>query len=101
MDIELGPSIQHVQTLCGACGKTLSGSTGVQAGAPFPKRGDISICSYCGNLALYNEDLTLRQPEPEEMQRILDEIKANDPDVVQFISKSQLYFHENSRRPKG
>lgn len=38
-----------------------------------PSPGDVSLCWYCGELTVFNEDLTQHIPSEEEM----DEIKSN------------------------
>jgi hypothetical protein len=37
-----------------------------------PSPGDVSLCWYCGELTVFNEDLTQRVPTEEEMVEIKD-----------------------------
>lgn len=48
---------------CCECGYGLDRVTG----PTVPKEGDFSLCINCGSLNIFNADLTLRQPNDEEI----------------------------------
>lgn len=51
---------------CPCCGRALDGATG---DAPKPEPGDFTICLYCAEPALFDEDLQLRAPTGEETEQ--------------------------------
>jgi hypothetical protein len=54
---------------CVDCGKQLDGAIGVDTDdAPDP--GDFTVCAYCGSIMVYNDGLTLRQPDAAEAREI-------------------------------
>jgi hypothetical protein len=54
---------------CVDCGKQLDGAAGVDTDdAPDP--GDFTVCAYCGSIMVYNDGLTLRQPDAAEAREI-------------------------------
>lgn len=53
-------------TDCPYCGKGCDAVTGVNnEGTASP--GDVSICWYCGEVALFGAELDLRKPTPQEL----------------------------------
>jgi hypothetical protein len=52
---------------CTACGAANDAASHEQA---TPSSGDVSLCWYCGELTLFNEDLTQRAPTEEELAAI-------------------------------
>lgn len=63
---------------CIACGKDLDAATGVTK-AGGPKSGDVSICLYCGNIAIFGKHRRLRPPTDAEMATIV-----KDPRVIEM-----------------
>jgi hypothetical protein len=63
---------------CISCGKLND-----QATDPLeevqPKPGDVSICFYCGHIAVFTLDLTLREPNLEEARDI-----AGNPEILSY-----------------
>lgn len=57
------------QARCYHCGYVMIECTGVKTNyAPSP--GDVSICAACGAIAVFNSDLTMREPTQDERERI-------------------------------
>jgi hypothetical protein len=46
-----------------------------------PSPGSISICFYCGQVGLFEEDLTVRKMSDEEMEAI----KVKEPQIYNII----------------
>lgn len=66
--------MKHFKTplnLCAVCNHELDGATQV-GGENKPNPGDVSICVRCANVAVFDDDLKLRQPTAEE-QKLFDE----------------------------
>src|SRR5215469_15545406 len=61
---------------CLKCGYKMDATTHAY-GNRRPHEGDISMCLFCGQLMLFNADLTLRLPTNEENR----ELRSN-PDVI-------------------
>jgi DNA-directed RNA polymerase subunit RPC12/RpoP len=73
MKIAIGQKERVRPTLCLRCGHLLDARR--KAGSietELEKAGDASVCSYCGNVAIFAEDLSLREPTAEE-RAVLDE----------------------------
>jgi hypothetical protein len=66
---------------CRRCGKPLDAATGV-IGADTPGAGDVSICAYCGTVALFDSDLRLRPPTEDEIDALL-----GDDSFVEVIGR--------------
>ena len=69
-------------TVCPACGQRLECATSTFRPG-LPSEGDISVCAYCQNIAVYRADQTLRPMTAREwgalsppMRRELEHIKA-------------------------
>lgn len=56
---------------CTICGYPLGGTSPVTEPGAVPKDGDASICVYCGAVAAFNDDGTLRRPTADEMREFL------------------------------
>jgi hypothetical protein len=70
----IGKSVQlGGRPQCLGCGELLDGATGVD-NKNRPRPGSISVCIYCGHIAIFADDLSLREPNDEEMH----EIAANE-----------------------
>lgn len=51
---------------CPSCGTAVGAATGV-SGSQVPEPGNISICAYCTGVAMYDDELALRELEDEEL----------------------------------
>jgi len=61
-----------------------------------PVPGSVSVCSRCGCICLYQDDLTLKEA-PEE---VLKEIKTNYPDDYKILITASLYVIEKVLKNK-
>lgn len=52
--------------VCRDCGKTLDSTTPLNC-PPEPPAGSVSICAYCGSLAIFDDDSLLREPTDAEL----------------------------------
>jgi hypothetical protein len=62
------------ENFCPMCGENLSAATGVKEDTT-PKTGDISICIYCGEYLVFDEDLRSQSMSQEEFDSLDDEMK--------------------------
>ena len=53
-----------------------------------PKPGDINICFYCANINIYDEDLKVRLPTPEEIEEI-----SKDQSVLHIQEKIRQFIY--------
>lgn len=61
---------------CLSCGKELDAVAGLHEG-DTPDPGAVALCLACGHIAIFADDLTLRQPTREEELEI-----AGDPCIL-------------------
>jgi hypothetical protein len=59
-------------TLCWHCDHMLDAASPVE-GQAVPSEGAVSLCLYCGAVAIFEEDLKLRAPTEEELDEIVKE----------------------------
>jgi hypothetical protein len=64
---------------CVRCGYTMDQATSAYEERK-PDAGSVSICYSCGLIRIFADDLTLRDPTPEE-QRLID----NDPMLAKLV----------------
>lgn len=64
---------------CPDCGAAVDAATPLD-GESIPKEGSAAICLYCSGVAIYDENLSLRQPTPEEQLEI-----ASDVEIIRAI----------------
>jgi hypothetical protein len=60
----------RLPTVCPNCGKVLDAVTGVDH-ENAPVAGSVTICINCSGLSVFQDDLTLREPTPEEMADLM------------------------------
>jgi len=58
------------KSICPGCDRNLDAATWVESGPVVPVRGDISVCFYCGEVSVFNEDLRLRPITELEIEMI-------------------------------
>ncbi len=63
---------RHALTSCPTCGRPINAASGVFTDVR-PEPGDFSMCTTCGELLRYREDLSVRKCEPLEL---------NDPGLL-------------------
>jgi hypothetical protein len=56
--------------VCLKCGYKFEAASGAYDNAITPEEGDISVCLNCGAALVFNKDLSLRYPTPEEKAEI-------------------------------
>lgn len=70
---------------CPACGELVDGVQAINDEEnPLPKPGDVTICIYCGELLIFDEDGKERVPTEEEINDIKQD-KANWKLIVAAI----------------
>jgi hypothetical protein len=71
---------------CFKCDKELDDFRSTTGGV-IPKAGDVSICLYCSNVAIYTGNLIdIRPATPEELVEILD-----SPEIQKAIAVTMMF----------
>lgn len=60
---------------CLRCDASLTAATPVTPGT-HPREGALSICGYCGHVAVFRADLTLRPIAPSELSAVREALVA-------------------------
>ena len=55
-------------SICPKCFTILSAATNMDDENLRPKPGDVTVCLYCAEVLVFNEDLTLRRPLAGEIE---------------------------------
>jgi hypothetical protein len=55
---------------CLKCSRRLNAHVALNDNDQGPTPGDMSICLYCNHASVYNDDLSLREPTPEEVKGV-------------------------------
>lgn len=79
------------ETKCFSCGQPNDAATNV-LGKDGPDAGDVTICMYCGALAIFNADKTLRELTGKELIEVM-----KDPRVQQ-IERARQYAMKGSAK---
>jgi hypothetical protein len=74
------------ESICPSCGAPNDGATAPLCDAK-PSEGDASVCMYCGHLAIFRADLTLRDASPQEL-----EILGHDKDIQLILRARRQFF---------
>lgn len=54
---------------CWSCGMEFRKASDIVGGS-VPKKGSVSVCIGCAAIGIFNEDLSVRKPNPEELVEI-------------------------------
>lgn len=73
-----------MNNICSNCHHAIESNTEVGGDSHLPTPGAISICFYCGQVCVFNDDLSLRKITEEEM----DDLRANDHAVYKLIMEA-------------
>jgi uncharacterized protein (DUF983 family) len=82
--VVFGPDTDTPKNNCSRCGSEMDAATGFDPEAR-PKEGSISMCAYCGKLALFNADLTLRPLTDAEQEDLLNSMKVDNHDQYEIL----------------
>lgn len=82
----LGIDHKVKKNICSICHHELSGATQIN-GIDKPKPGDVSLCIECGNIAIFCDDLQLRQATKEEILEILRDPETAIMQAIIFFAK--------------
>jgi hypothetical protein len=77
-------------SLCAACGAPNDGAAAKDDAVP--KDGDVSICAYCGHLAIFRTDLSLRAITAAELAKLCE-----DEEIVRLLRLRQECFGDIGR----
>lgn len=56
---------------CVACGHSVEAATMLGSGGDLPNDGDVSVCLYCGHVAIFTgQGVEIREPTDEEREYI-------------------------------
>ena len=81
---------------CPHCQERLDAAAPLRAGA-FPKQGGISICAYCGEIAVFGADLSFQVPDPMELLRI--QLSAVWPQIERAQRAIKRRWERRKARP--
>lgn len=79
-------------TQCLKCRTKLEATTAVKSGPPGPTPGALSICWYCGALAVFDEDLQLRELTADERATLAE------PDLAEFLQRLEAHRRRRMAR---
>lgn len=63
---------------CLRCGNKLDAASSGEGDEELPAEGDLSLCIYCGHLATYKADLTLRLLSDAELDELMRDAEMAD-----------------------
>jgi NMD protein affecting ribosome stability and mRNA decay len=84
-----------IESLCPQCDYQLTAATIAHGDEALPEKGDASVCLNCGQLLIYESDLTLRRARVEELRELMQ-----DADAWATIEKAQIIIRERGPLPK-
>jgi hypothetical protein len=74
------------ENICVACGAPNDGAMAPQHNAK-PNAGDVSMCMYCGHLAIFRADLSVREATAAELAAI-----GNDQIIIRMLQLRRECF---------
>lgn len=85
---------------CAKCGADLSAATSVGPEHVCPAPGAASVCGYCGNIAIFDDDHKLRPPTEEERGQIESSLdyKVALRAVTEFAARHKFDNNWRGRR---
>ena len=69
---------------CPQCGKTLDAASSLD-GDNTPGEGDLSICTGCGEILVFNEDTSLRELTEKDINQIPNEVLDKLTTIQRYI----------------
>lgn len=78
---------------CRNCGSTTDAVSDVFGDDDKPAPGDVNLCSYCGVLSVFNDDLTIRAPSLDEMEELI-----SDEESWSQVLKAQAAIKQVAKR---
>lgn len=77
---------------CPYCGIEADGWASTERGQQAPNEGQPTVCVYCSELSVFNEDLTLRKPTEKDIQDYKEDgVMYQIRKVQDFIRSTSLY----------
>jgi hypothetical protein len=78
---------------CPTCGTKVNDATVVFHGASkaSPAPGDVTVCIYCAAVSIFDDELCLRRPTPDEQREI-----ARDPRVQKTVAEIRRHVHQRN-----
>lgn len=73
------------ESVCLGCGKPNDAATST-TGKAKPKAGSVSVCFYCGHIAIFGDGMRLRELTDKEMHAV-----AGDPRILR-IQKARAFI---------
>jgi hypothetical protein len=87
-------------TVCWHCDRPLDAARNIPGQEATPEPGAISLCFYCGAVAVFEEGLALRAPTEEE----LDEMRQDNEFMSTYVSfawhRQYVMIRENLMRDR-
>jgi hypothetical protein len=66
------PEYHTPKTFCPQCGRLLDGAMPTPDHTDAPHEGAVSLCAYCGGIAMYDENLMLRKMTEAEYREVMN-----------------------------
>lgn len=78
----LSHEYRHRSNHCPTCNSNLDASSG---GSNAPKKGDFSVCAYCGELLVFEDNQChIKKAEDEDMEKIKTESPDNYSKIILY-----------------
>lgn len=86
----MSATFDHPKTTCPTCGYVMDRATLLENYNPPepPEPGDISVCAKCGEITVFEDDLSLRLMD-------LDDALEMPDNVMQTLIKAQTFIRRN------
>lgn len=87
------------QVLCWHCDRMLDGLTPAKDD-PIPEPGGVTICLYCGAVGILADDLSMRQPIKEELDKLGEDPEFRSIFAQVIWARQYVMLNENLMRDR-
>lgn len=82
-----------IESRCPTCDYKLDGATVAHGEDTLPSEGDASVCLNCGQVLVYQADLTVRKATATDVRKIMEEA----PHAWETVEKAQRFIQQRGR----
>lgn len=87
-------------TICWHCDRPLDAATNLPGQTETPDPGSVSLCMFCGAVAIFADDLRLRQPTRDELDKMGQDTEFRKSYLAFSWSRQYLMLNVNLMRDR-
>lgn len=79
-----------IESICTNCGAKLDAVSATDGSDYAPEPGSLSICAYCGTIAIFEDNMSLRPMTSKEIDELSNDVQSEIIRISNLIKRKRM-----------